>query len=40
MTALDITNAIVYQVNVFSGKQRKQPLDRVVKLVEPSRVKF
>jgi serine/threonine protein phosphatase 1 len=40
MTALDITNAMVYQVNVFSGKKRKQPLDRVVKVVEPSRVKF
>jgi serine/threonine protein phosphatase 1 len=40
MTALDITNAIVYQVNVFSGKQRKQPLDKIVKMVEPSRVKF
>lgn len=40
MTALDITNAIVYQVNVFSGKKRKQPLDKIVKVVEPTRVRF
>ncbi len=40
MTALDITNAMIYQVNVFSHKKRKQPLDKIVKLVEPNRVKF
>jgi serine/threonine protein phosphatase 1 len=40
MTGLDLTNAIVYQVNVFSGKQRKQPLDRIAKTVEPTKVKF
>lgn len=40
MTALDLTNALVYQVNVFSGKQRRQPLDRIAKTVEPTRVKF
>jgi serine/threonine protein phosphatase 1 len=40
MTALDVTNAIAYQVNVFSGKKRKQPLDKISKVVDPIRVKF
>lgn len=40
LTALDMTNAVVYQVNVFSGKQRKQPLSRIAKTVEPHKVKF
>lgn len=40
MTALDLTNALVYQVNVFSGKQRRQPLGRIAKTVEPLQVKF
>lgn len=40
MTALDITNAMVYQINVFSHKKRKHHLDKIVKLVEPNRVKF
>jgi serine/threonine protein phosphatase 1 len=40
LTALDITNAMVYQVNVFSEKQRKQPLDRIVKSIDPNRIKL
>jgi serine/threonine protein phosphatase 1 len=40
MTALDMTNAIVYQVNVFSSKQRKRNLDRIAKEVEPNKVKL
>lgn len=40
MTALDITNAMVYQINVFSHKRRKHPLEKMAKVVEPTRVKF
>ncbi len=40
MTALDVSNSMVYQVNVFSRKQRKQPLDKIAKTIEPMRVKL
>jgi serine/threonine protein phosphatase 1 len=40
MTALDVNNGMVYQVNVFSQKQRKQPLDKIAKTIEPTRVKL
>jgi serine/threonine protein phosphatase 1 len=40
MTALDMTNGIVYQVNVFTNKQRKRNLDRIAKEVEPNKVKL
>ncbi len=39
MTALDMTNGIVYQVNVFTNKQRKRNLDRIAKEIEPNQVK-
>jgi serine/threonine protein phosphatase 1 len=40
MTALDVDNEIVYQVNVFSQKQRKQNLDKIAKAIEPTKVKL
>ncbi len=39
MTALDITNAVAYQVNVFTNKQRKRNLDKIVHEVDPAKVK-
>jgi len=38
MTALDITNAIVYQANVFRRRSRKLPLEEAVTRVEPSQI--
>ncbi|MCA1991094.1 MAG: metallophosphoesterase [Coleofasciculus sp. S288] len=38
MTALDITNALVYQVNVFKHRLRKLPLAEAVTRVEPSQI--
>lgn len=38
MTALDITNALVYQVNVFKRRLRKLPLAEAVTRVEPSQI--
>jgi serine/threonine protein phosphatase 1 len=39
MSALDITNEVVYQVNVFSGKTRKKPLEQISTYVDPSKVR-
>jgi serine/threonine protein phosphatase 1 len=39
MTALDITNQMVYQVNVFTGKSRKRKLEQLLKTVDPRKVK-
>jgi serine/threonine protein phosphatase 1 len=38
MTALDITNAIVYQANVFRRRIRKLPLEQAVTRIEPSQI--
>jgi serine/threonine protein phosphatase 1 len=38
MTALDITNSLVYQVNVFRRRLRKLPLKEAVTRVEPSQI--
>lgn len=38
MTALDITNSLVYQVNVFKRRLRKLPLEEAVTRVEPSTI--
>ena len=38
MTALDITNSLVYQVNVFRNRLRKLPLGEAVTRVEPSQI--
>ena len=38
LTALDITNAIVYQVNVFRRRNRKLSLEEAVTRVEPSQI--
>ncbi len=40
MTALDVNNAIVYQINVFSQKQRKQNFDKIAKTIEPTKIKL
>ena len=38
MTALDLTNSLVYQVNVFKRRLRKLPLKEAVTRVEPSQI--
>lgn len=38
MTALDITNSVVYQANVFRQRIRKLPLKEAVTRVEPSQI--
>lgn len=38
MTALDLTNSLVYQVNVFKRRLRKLPLEEAVTRVEPSQI--
>jgi serine/threonine protein phosphatase 1 len=38
LTGLDITNREVYQVNVFTGAERKLPLDEVMTRIEPTQV--
>ncbi len=38
MTALDLTNSLVYQVNVFKHRLRKLPLGEAVTRVEPSQI--
>jgi serine/threonine protein phosphatase 1 len=40
MTALDITNEMVYQVNVFSGKTRKKPLEQISTVLNPAKVRI
>ncbi|MBE9007278.1 serine/threonine protein phosphatase [Fortiea sp. LEGE XX443] len=39
LTGLDITNQLIYQVNVFQNSQRILPLDDGVMTVEPSQIK-
>jgi serine/threonine protein phosphatase 1 len=39
MTALDMTNEFVYQVNVFSGKTRKKPLEEICVSIDPGKVR-
>jgi serine/threonine protein phosphatase 1 len=39
LTALDIDNNLVYQVNVFSKKQRKKSLDKISKSIDALKVK-
>jgi serine/threonine protein phosphatase 1 len=38
MTALDITNSLVYQANVFRRRVRKLPLPEAVTRVDPSNI--
>ncbi|NEO92965.1 MAG: serine/threonine protein phosphatase [Moorea sp. SIO3G5] len=38
MTGLDITNNLVYQVNVFRGDVRQFPLEEAVTKIEPSKI--
>jgi len=38
MTALDLTNSLVYQVNVFKRRLRKLPLEEAMTRVEPSMI--
>jgi serine/threonine protein phosphatase 1 len=38
MTALDLTNSLVYQANVFRRRTRKLPLAEAVTRVEPSHI--
>jgi serine/threonine protein phosphatase 1 len=39
MTALDIDNKQVYQMNVFTKKARKKKLDQITKEIDPTKVK-
>ncbi|NEQ80252.1 MAG: serine/threonine protein phosphatase, partial [Moorea sp. SIO2I5] len=39
MTGLDITNNLVYQVNVFRGDVRQFPLEEAVTKIEPSKIR-
>jgi serine/threonine protein phosphatase 1 len=39
LTGLDITNQLVYQVNVFNNSVRTLPLEKAVTIIEPKEIK-
>ena len=40
LTGLDITNKLVYQVNVFKNSTRCLPLEKVVSKINPQEIKL